>query len=217
MITQIVLATDPSAFLQSLSLLRRGDVIAIPTDTVYGVASDGFNPNAIEKLFVVKGRSWDKQIPLLLADAADLELVAVNISREAKALADKLWPGGLTLVVHARENVPGILRAEGDTVAVRVPDHQVPRTLVRSLGRPLAATSANASGGPNPSTAHEVDLQLGGKIGLIVDGGIVGTGSPSTVVDVSVTPPRVLRAGALRIEEIELVLGHEIASNVSWN
>jgi L-threonylcarbamoyladenylate synthase len=215
--TGIEWAHTPAAVEHALERLRRGEVIAIPTDTVYGVATDGFNPEGIDKLFAVKARPRNKPIPLLLADAADLEQVALHIPREAMVLAGRFWPGGLTLVVRANEHVPAILRAEGDSVAVRVPDHPVPRDLARALGRPLAATSANISGGPNPSTAQEVELQLGGRIGLILDGGTVGAGLPSTVVDLTVTPPRVLRAGALPIGEIEGVLGLKITANVDWN
>ena len=215
--TQIVSSHAPSASEQALQCLQTGQVIAIPTDTVYGVASDGFNPDAIEKLFAAKDRPRDKPIPLLLADTSDLEQVAEKVPIEAAVLAERFWPGGLTIVVRASAQVPRILRAEGDSVAVRVPDHSVPRDLARALGRPLAATSANISGGPNPSTAQEVELQLRGRIALILDGGIVGAGLPSTVVDFTVSPPRVLRAGALPIGEIEAVLGLKMASDVNRN
>jgi L-threonylcarbamoyladenylate synthase len=215
--TEIVKAQAATAYDQAMERLRRGEVIAIPTDTVYGVATDGFNPDAIDKLFAAKERPRDKPIPLLLADASDLRQVALHIPRGALVLAGRFWPGGLTLVVCACEHVPPILRAGGDSVAVRVPNYPVPRDLARILGRPLAATSANISGGPNPSTAQEVEQQLGGRIGLILDGGTVGAGLPSTVIDLTVTPPRVLRAGALPLVDIEAVLGQGISADVDRN
>ncbi len=208
--TEILPVDQAHALERAIELVRQGQVIALPTDTVYGVAADGLNPAAIERLYVVKERSRDKAIPLLLASAGDLAQIAAQVPEAARILAAKFWPGALTLVVHAQSNVPPVLRAEGDSVAVRVPDHPIPRELARALGRPLAATSANISGGRDPSTAQEVEAQLGGRLALILDGGRVGGGVPSTVVDVSITPPRVLRQGALAIEEIERALGEKL-------
>lgn len=200
----------PAAMERALEHLRCGEVIGIPTDTVYGVAADGFDEAAIGELFAVKQRPRDKPIPLLLADPKELEQVAAEIPAGARVLADRFWPGGLTLVVGARPQVPSILRAEGNSVAVRVPNHSVPRELAKALGRPLAATSANISGGRDPSTAREVQAQLAGRIALILDGGAVGAGLPSTVIDFSVNPPRLRRAGALSIELIQAALGTKI-------
>jgi L-threonylcarbamoyladenylate synthase len=213
--TEIMQADTSAAQERALEHLRRGEVIAIPTDTVYGVAADGFNPAAIEKLYAAKDRPRDKPIPLLLADPTDLDQVAGEIPAGARLLAARFWPGGLTLVVRARDQVPRILRAERNSVAVRVPDHPVPRGLARFLGRPLAATSANISGGRDPSTAQEVEAQLGGRIALILDGGTVGAGVPSTVLDLTTVPPSLLRLGALEAEEIEAALGSKI--DVNWN
>jgi L-threonylcarbamoyladenylate synthase len=204
--TEIRPATENLSLEWALELLRSGNVVALPTDTVYGVAVDGLNPEAIEKLFAVKDRPGDKAIPLLLADLADLDRVAASLPVASRILAARFWPGGLTLVVPARKVVPEVLRAGGETVAVRVPDHSVPRHLARMLGRPLAATSANISGGTNPMSAEQVLEQLAGRILLILDGGTVGKGVPSTVVDVSVSPRRIVRAGAISSEEIEAVL-----------
>jgi L-threonylcarbamoyladenylate synthase len=139
-----------------------------------------------------------------------LPQVTVRLPPGARVLAEKFWPGPLSLVLRARESVPLVLRAEGDTVAVRVPDHPVPRRLVRRLGHPLAATSANISGGRDPSTAQEVLAQLRGRIPLILDGGIIGGGVPSTVVDCTLEPPRILRLGVLSAEEIGLALGEKV-------
>ena len=205
--TEIRSANDPSALARAIDLLRAGEVIAIPTDTVYGVAADGFDEDAIKALFEVKKRPRDKPIPLLLSDASDLDRVAENVTDAVSRLSDKFWPGPLTLVVAARSTVPRILRAEGNSVAVRVPDHATPRALARALGHPVAATSANRSGGPDPSTAAQVVAQLGGRIPLVLDGGATRGNVPSTVVDCSQDPPRVLRVGALPVIEVEKVLG----------
>lgn len=211
--TRILQAAEATSISLAVEELQAGNVIAIPTDTVYGVAADGFNIDAIDKLFAVKDRSRDKPIPLLLAEPSDLALVAVDLPKAAELLAERLWPGGLTLVVHANVQVPAILRAERNSVAVRVPDHPVPRNLARLLRRPLAATSANLSGGPNPSTASEVEIQLKGRLGLILDGGQVGMGLASTVVDLTVTPPRILRRGAETVDQIESLLGIRLDSD----
>lgn len=208
--TRVLAADDPAARAEALDLLRRGEVIALPTDTVYGVAADGFNADAIEKLYLVKDRPAQKAIPLLLGSAEEMELVAREIPSSARQLADAFFPGGLTLVLPALQAVPTILRAEGDTVAVRVPDHELVRHLAGALGRPLAATSANLSGGANPMTAEEVLAQLGGRLPLILDGGSTPGAVPSTVLDCTVDPPRVIREGALPVERVEQVLGRRL-------
>ncbi len=208
--TLVIPSGQPDSLTQAAEMLKQGEVIAIPTDTVYGVAADGINSSAIEKLYVVKDRPRDKAIPLLCDSPADLRFIATDVPDGARTLAERFWPGALTLVLRARPEVPAVLRSEGDTVAVRVPNHPIPRTLARLLGRPIAATSANLSGGRDPSTAQEVLEQLDGRIPLILDGGRIGGGVPSTVVDFSVEPPRVLRVGALAVRELEEVLKSEL-------
>lgn len=205
--TEILRADAPNALETVLALLRRGELVAIPTDTVYGVAADGFQPEAVEKLFVAKDRPSHKAIMLLLGEYEDMEKVAAYTSPTAQRLAQRFWPGGLTLVVNAREELPANLRAQTNTIGVRLPDSDVVRDLVRRLGRPLAATSANLSGGANPRTAEDVMEALGGRIALILDGGATPGKVASTVLDCTVEPPRVLRAGAIAVEEIEGVPG----------
>jgi len=205
--TQLLPATDTRVFAHAVRLLRAGKVIAFPTDTVYGIGADGFNERAIEQLFVVKERERGKAIPYLLADAKDLAKFAREIPRAAHLLAQKFWPGGLTLVVPAGAQVPKILIAGGDTIAVRVPNHSTTRALVDSLGVPLAATSANISGGENPANAQDVFAQLNGRLPLILDGGATRGNISSTVVDVTCDPPKVLRVGVISVEEIERVVG----------
>ncbi|MBI5034319.1 MAG: threonylcarbamoyl-AMP synthase [Chloroflexi bacterium] len=205
--TQILPANDTEAFAHAVRLLRAGKVIAFPTDTVYGVGASGFNARAIEQLFVVKERERGKAIPYLLADAKDLFTVAREVPNAARVLAKKFWPGALTLVVPVTARVPQVLIAGGDTIAVRVPNHPTTRALIDSLGSPLAATSANISGGPDPGNAQEVFAQLEGRIPMILDGGATRAGIPSTVVDVTVTPPKILRIGSISVDEIRKVIG----------
>jgi L-threonylcarbamoyladenylate synthase len=205
--TQILPASDTEAFAHAVRLLRAGKVIAFPTDTVYGIGASGFNERAIEQLFVVKSRERGKAIPYLLADQTDLALVAREIPLAARRLAAKFWPGALTLVIPASTRVPKILTAGSVTVAVRVPNHPTTRALIDSIQEPLAATSANISGERDPATATEVHAQLDSRIPLILNGGATRGNVPSTVVDVTVTPPRILRAGVITAEEIEQVVG----------
>ncbi len=213
--TQILPATDPEAFARAVQLLREHRVIAFPTDTVYGIGAHGFSEHAIEQLYVVKARERGKAIPYLLSDVEHLNRVAREIPATARLLATKFWPGALTLVVRASAGVPKILIGGGETVAVRVPNHRITRALIDALGVPLAATSANISGGRDPANADEVRAQLDGRLPLILDGGAARGNVPSTVVDVTTEPPRVLRVGVITVEEIERVLKRRIVS--SWN
>ena len=199
--TRILSANDPSALAAALDVLRHGGVIAFPTDTVYGVGAHAFQPEAVRRLYVAKNRPAEKAIPLLIASVDDLPFVAAEVSETARRLAARFWPGGLTLVVPRH---PRVLTAvsPGPTVAVRMPAHPFVLDLIAALGAPLAATSANISGQPSPTTAAEVVAQLGGRIPLILDGGPCPGGIPSTVVDVTVDPPVVLRHGAISADII---------------
>ena len=191
--------TEMIAFAAGLSAavaaLQRGEVVAFPTDTVYGVGAAGLDGAAVAKLFAVKARPATQAIPLLLADAADLTQVCASVPPLALALAQRHWPGGLTLIVPAASHLPAELLAGGTTVAVRVPDHPALRQLIRMLGQPLAATSANLHGGPNPVTAADVYAQLAPRVPLILDDGPTPGDTPSTIVDATGDVPRLLRQG----------------------
>ncbi len=204
--TQILPASDTEAFAHAARLLRAGKVVAFPTDTVYGIGAHGMNERAIAQLFLVKNRGRDKAIPYLLSDAADLELVAREVSAAGHLLADHFWPGPLTLVVAASDRVPKILVSGGDSVAVRVPNHLLVRSLIDTLRAPLAATSANLSGGRDPAEARQVWVQLNGRIPLILDGGPTRGNIPSTVVDVTGPSPVVRRVGVISVDQLEQVL-----------
>lgn len=209
--TRVLSVDDPTALDEAVRLLQAGQVVAHPTDTVYGVAADSGNAAAIRRLYEAKQRPLDKAIPVLLGDLADMLKVADYVPPAAWKLAEAFWPGGLTIVLPVRPCMPAILTAGQRTIAVRLPDHDVPRELARRLGRPIAATSANISGQPSPTTAEEVLAQLRGRIPLILDGGPAREGVASTIVDVSTPTPRILREGPISAEEIARVLGEEIA------
>jgi L-threonylcarbamoyladenylate synthase len=192
---------------RAATLLRAGELVAFPTDTVYGVGAIAWDREAVGKLYIAKLRALAKAIPILLADPGDLDQVAREVSPTARRLAERFWPGPLTIVVYRSPQVPDEVTSGGDSVAVRVPDHSLARALIRAAGAPLATTSANLSGGPSPVTAHEVSAQLAGRVAMILDGGCCPGGVASTVVDLTGSSPLVLRAGPISLEEIlEVVL-----------
>jgi L-threonylcarbamoyladenylate synthase len=204
-----VLPAGKEAIAVAARVLAEGGLVAFPTDTVYGVGAGAFQPDAVERIYSAKIRPRDKAIPVLLARPDDLPLITDRITEAAWLLAERFWPGGLTLVLPKKANVPAIISAGGPTVAVRVPDHPVALALIASLGVPLAATSANLSGRPSPVTTREVETELGGRIELILDGGKCPGGVPSTVLDLTINPPAILRAGAITVEEINAVLAEK--------
>lgn len=195
----ILAIESPRALVEALALLQQGDVIAFPTDTVYGVGTAGLNSVAVAQLFAVKERPRSQAIPLLLADPSDLGSVCPSVPAAAAELAARFWPGGLTLIVPAALHLPAELLAGGSTVAVRVPDHLWLRELIRHLGQPLAATSANLHGEPNPVSADMVEARLGRRLPLILDGGPTPGDIASTIVDVTGPEPKVLRHGVVHV------------------
>lgn len=196
----------PSALPEAIELLKGGNLVAFPTDTVYGVAAHAFLPQAVARLYAAKERPREKAIPLLLGAKEDLPLVARDIPQIAWLLIERFWPGGLTLVFFRKATVPEIVSAGGETVAVRVPDHGLAQALIQGTGAPLAATSANLSGHPEPVTADQVAQQLGARIDLVLDGGPSPGGIPSTVVDLTFSPPTLLRQGAIAVERLAELL-----------
>lgn len=195
--TRVISADRPGALAQAVAVLRAGGLVAFPTDTVYGVGAHAYLPAAVARLYTAKVRPEGKAIPLLLGDAADIERVSRDLPQLTQRLMDAFWPGALTLVVPRNPELPDIVTAGGPTVAVRLPDHPVPRALARALGASLAATSANLSGQAEASSAADVLAQLDGRIDLLLDGGRCPGGVPSTVVDLTAQPPAILRQGAL--------------------
>ncbi|HXH21564.1 MAG TPA: L-threonylcarbamoyladenylate synthase [Dehalococcoidia bacterium] len=186
--------------------LKEGGVVAFPTDTLYALAADATNPAAVERVFDVKGREGGKPLPLFVSG---LEMAARygQLTPEAEALARRYWPGALTLVVKRRPDFESAALAGGDTVALRAPDHPVALAVVKGLGKPVTGTSANLSGGPEPVTARDVLEALGEAVDLVLDGGACPKGRPSTIVDCTVSPPVVLREGAIPPPEIAAATG----------
>jgi L-threonylcarbamoyladenylate synthase len=190
----------------AVEILAHGGLVIFPTDTVYGVGASLDQNLAVARLFTVKRRPLSKAIPILLSRPSALQDVAGDLSDSVWLLAARFWPGPLTMVVPASAHLPPILTAGQSTVAVRVPDHPVVRALIEGLGSPLAATSANISGQPSPITAADAMTGLGGQVDFILDGGSCQGGMPSTVVDLTVDPPRILRSGPILIDQIRLAV-----------
>ncbi len=200
--TSTVNVRNPEAITRAVGLLRRGEVVAVPTDTVYGLAADAFDPQAVQRLFDLKDRPAQRSIAVIVADADEAARL-VELSPSARRLADEFWPGPLTLVARRAPGTPEHLGA-GDTIGVRVPDHDP----MRNMARPgaLAVTSANMHGEPTPATAVEV-ARLFGAVPLVLDGGPL-PGQASTVVDVTTSPPVVLREGPISAARIAATVGH---------
>ena len=200
-------ADDVAGRAEAIGVLRAGGIVAIPTDTVYGLAVRLETPGGIERLFEAKGRPADRAIAVLLADVGQAEALAL-LPPAGRRLADAFWPGGLTLVLAQRPDrppLPASLTGGRPTIGLRVPDHPAPRALAAALG-PLPTTSANASGEPEARDAAEIEARLGAVLDLVVDGGPAAGGAPSTVVDVTGPEPRLLRVGAIAPEAIESCL-----------
>ena len=187
--------------------LLRGQVVAFPTDTVYGIGAHAFLPQAVAMLYDIKGRPPTKPIPLLLGSAAQVGDVALELPPDLHTLARAHWPGGLTVVLRKGPRVPSIASAGRDSIGVRVPDHPFVRALIREVGAPIATTSANLSGRPAPATAQEVLSGLQSGVDLIVDGGPCRGGVPSTVLDLTRHPPLVVREGAVSVDSLRRTIG----------
>lgn len=204
-VTRLLRSSSADDVATAAQLLRRGGLVAFPTDTVYGLGTSVGDAQAVADIFVAKERSPDKAIPVLMAGLNGAEGLAVDLPDEFSTLAALFWPGPLTLVVTASRSLPEIVTASTGTVALRVPDHPVALALLRSAG-PLAVSSANRSGWESPVTADEVLAQLDGRIDAVLDGGRCPGGLPSTVIDLTQTPFQVLRRGPIDESEIRTAL-----------
>lgn len=193
--------SDPEAMERAAELLMIGRLVAFPTDTVYGLGADPRLPDTVAEIYVAKGRPPDKAIPLLVSDLDGAGPFVARIPDDAYRLIEAFWPGGLTLVLPIGAGVPPII-SHGPGIAVRMPDHPVPLELIRRIGGPLAATSANRSGSPDPTTAAQVMSQLGRRVDLLLDGGATPGGKASTVIDLTRRPAKVLRLGAIGLEKL---------------
>jgi L-threonylcarbamoyladenylate synthase len=195
---------DDAAIARAAAAIARGEVVAYPTETFYGLAVDPCNAHAIERVFDAKGRRSDEPLPLIASDLAQVERWFGVLSPQAAALARRFWPGPLTLVLllPADRPLPAVLTAGRANIAVRVPAHPLARALAQAAGGAITATSANPSGAPPASTADEVVRTLADRIAMVIDGGATPGGAPSTIVDVQAQPPRLVRAGVLPWERV---------------
>jgi L-threonylcarbamoyladenylate synthase len=200
-----VVPASRQAWAAAANIVGAGGVVAFPTDTVYGVGCNAYNSAAILRIYELKGRSFQKALPLLLSGANQVLSVARGQPQAALTLGAHFWPGALTLVLPKKEQLPDEL-GPGDTIAVRVPDHLDVQRFISLCGGLIAATSANISGDPDATTAEQVRAYFGDEVDLIVDGGPVRGGVPSTVVNCTVSPPSVLRQGAIPGQEIMAAL-----------
>jgi L-threonylcarbamoyladenylate synthase len=191
-----------SALHEAVKVILSGGVVAVPTESFYGLAVHALDEKAVERLFAVKERREDKPVLILIASTKTLESYVKEVSDKARKLMERFWPGGLTLVFRAKPILPRLLTAGAGKVGVRLSSHSVPRELARMVGAPITGTSANRSGQPSCSTAQEVTEAVGKDIDLILDGGGTPGGKGSTVLDVTVDPPAVLREGIVSRDEL---------------
>jgi L-threonylcarbamoyladenylate synthase len=200
------LVADAPAIRHAAMLLRAGELVAFPTETVYGLGADATNARAVEAIFAAKRRPYSDPIIVHVADTDWLERVARDLPRETRALAERFWPGPLTLVLPRASNIPAVVAAGGNTLGVRLPAHPVALALIREADVPIAAPSANRFMHTSPTTADHVLADLDGRIACILDGGPTPVGVESTVVDLTVDPPRLLRPGGTPLEALREVL-----------
>ncbi len=198
---------DKSQLREAADALKAGKVVAIPTETVYGLGADALNTEAVSKIFKAKGRPSDNPLIVHIADKEKVFELVESVPEKAAELMDKFWPGPLTLVLRKSPKIPDIITAGLDTVAIRMPEHPVARELIRLAGVPVAAPSANVSGKPSTTTAQHVLDDMDGKIEIIVDAGSSRVGLESTVLDVTVEPPVLLRPGGVTPGQLEKYIG----------
>jgi L-threonylcarbamoyladenylate synthase len=192
---------------EAVEALLLGGVIAAPTDTLYGVMANALNEDAVARVFATKGRVDASPLPIFVSRVCELYNYGRDIPDIALRLAERFWPGKLTIVVRRSEQIPSLVSGGLGTVGVRIPNHPVPRAIVGRLGAPVTATSANLSGAPPLTSGSDVAQVLGRALDLVYDGGQLAPSPPSTVVDVTVQPPKVLREGAVSRASLERVAG----------
>ena len=201
---------QPRDTAEAAEILRRGGLLGIPTETVYGLGANGLNPDAVGHIFAAKGRPQDNPLILHIPSADWLERYCVDIPDTAYALAERFWPGPLTMVLRRKRVVPDVVTAGLDTVGMRCPAHPVCRAILTAADVPVAAPSGNTSGRPSPTTAAGMLEDMDGKIDGIVDGGPCAVGVESTIVDLTVMPPRLLRPGGVTLEQLRDALGEVV-------
>ena len=201
---------DQAQMKEAGDLIVAGELVAFPTETVYGLGGDALHPDAAKKIYEAKGRPSDNPLIVHIADVSDLERVGKEVPEQAYKLAEAFWPGPLTMIVWKKDEVPFATTGGLNTVAVRMPDHPVALELIRRSGKLIAAPSANTSGRPSPTEASHVMGDLEGRIAMVLDGGAVGIGIESTIIDLTESVPMILRPGYITPEMLAEVLGEEV-------
>lgn len=202
-----MLKNTPADIALAAELLKRGELVVMPTETVYGLAADARNEQAVAAIFTAKGRPQDNPLIVHISALSELQALVRSVPEAAKKLAAAYWPGPLTMILPRADSIPAVVSAGLDTVAVRFPSHPVAQALIRESGCPLAAPSANVSGSPSPTTAAHVAADLTGRVSAIVDGGACQVGLESTVVSLVGDKPRLLRPGGITLAQLQAVLG----------
>ncbi|TBR10110.1 MAG: threonylcarbamoyl-AMP synthase [Candidatus Nitrosotenuis sp.] len=192
---------------QAVQLIRKGETVAFPTETVYGLGADALNPSAVKKIFEAKGRPADNPLIVHIQDKEDLKRLASDIPEITEKIIEKFWPGPLTIVLKKSKIVPKITTGGLNTVAIRMPKNKIASLLIKEAGIPLAAPSANFFGRPSPTLAKHVSDDLGGRISMILDGGKTKIGIESTVIDLTGKTPMLLRPGGVTLEQIQKLVG----------
>ena len=208
MITKFYKKCDEKELLEAAQILKDGGLVAIPTETVYGLAANAYNGDAVTRVYEAKGRPTDNPMIVHISSIDEIHPLVTDFPESARALADAFWPGPLTMILPKSDLVPREVAPRLETVAVRMPSHPIARKIIELAGCPLAAPSANSSGSPSPTTAQHVLHDLDGKINAVVDGGECDVGIESTVITLATNPPRLLRPGGITVEQLEGVLGH---------
>lgn len=205
----LLLGNNKEDIKTAATLIKQGGVVAMPTETVYGLAADALNGESVEKIFKAKGRPMDNPLIVHISEIEDIKRfnLVSQFSDKAQALANKFWPGPLTIIMKKSDVIPEQVSAGLDTVAIRLPSHKTARELIKESGTVLAAPSANKSGSPSPTTAQHVINDLFGVIDAVVDGGMCDVGVESTVISLATEIPRLLRPGLVTVEDIQQVVG----------
>lgn len=205
--TIIIHDTEDDLFNTAAQALKAGELVAFPTETVYGLGANALDPNAVKKIYKAKGRPSDNPLIVHIAKVSQLDALVLEVPCKAKALINSFWPGPLTLVFKKSDLVPSIITAGLDTVAIRMPNNPIALKLIETAGIPIAAPSANISGSPSPTECAHVANDLNGRIEYIIDGGSCDVGVESTVLDITTEIPVILRPGGTTLEMLEKVVG----------
>lgn len=201
----------------AVELLRNEQVVGIPTETVYGLGGNAFSPLAVSRIFEAKGRPTDNPLIVHISEFPEIYDLVTDVPEGAKKLADKFWPGPLTIILPKSEKVPYCTTGNLETVAVRCPSHPVARKLIKACGFPIAAPSANLSGKPSPTKAEHVFEDLNGRINLVIDGGDCDEGVESTVITLATEKPKLLRPGNVTLSQLKNVLGEVVVDDAVLN